>query len=246
MISGIYTLTSGMVAQVARLEVITNNLANSEAPGFKADHLVVAPSRPATQAQRPLPSPSAYQPTGVEVAAYFTDFSQGPIRPTGVDLDVALNGPGFFVVQTPGGLLYTRAGNFTLNRDGELVTHGGHRVQGDAGPIRIGNGPVEIDRQGAISEGGRAVGRLRVVDFTRPYALEKEEGQLFRLRDETVAPETAREVEVIAGHQEASNMGVVQSIVELIDTMRTFEAYQRMLQSMDNTVGRAANELGRV
>lgn len=245
MISGLYTLTSGMVAQVARLEVITNNLANSETPGFKADHLVVSPLIPEGGAPEPLPffptSPSA----GVEVTAHFTDFSQGPIRPTGVELDVALNGPGFFVVRTPDGLRYTRAGNFTLNRDGELVTHGGHRVQGDAGPIRLERGPVEIDRQGTVSEGGRVVGRLRIVDFPQPYALEKEAGQLFRLRDDTIAPTAAPETEVIAGHQETSNRGVVESIVGLIDTMRTFEAYQRMLQAMDNTVQRAANELGR-
>lgn len=246
MISGLYTLTSGMAAQVARLDVLTNNLANNETPGFKADHLVVARSTPQAQTPDPIPFPSGYQPTGVEVTAHFTDFSQGPIRPTGADLDAALNGPGFFVVQTPGGPRYTRAGNFTLNRDGELVTHGGHRVQGDAGPIRIGNGPVEIDRQGAISEGGRVVGRLRVVDFPQPYALEKEAGQLFRPRDETVTPVAPRETEVIAGHREASNLGVVESVVGLIDTLRTFEAYQRMLQAMESTVGRAANELGRV
>lgn len=246
MISGLYTLTSGMAAQVARLEVLTNNLANSETPGFKAGHLVVAPLEPATDAAGPLPFPRAYPPTGVEVTAQFIDFSQGPIRPTGVDLDVALNGSGFFVVQTPDGLRYTRAGNFTLNRDGELVTHSGHRVMGEGGAIRLDRGPVQIDRQGVVSDGERMAGRLRVVDFTQPYALEKEQGQLFRLRDETIVPTAASETEVIAGNLETSNMGVVESIVGLIDTLRTFEAYQKMLQAMDQTVQRSANEIGRV
>ena len=244
MISGLYTLASGMVAQVARHEILANNLANSDTPGFKADQLLVTPLTPPPDVTLPVRFPDTFPPSNVAVARHFTDYSQGPIRNTGQPLDVAISGRGFFVVETPDGERYTRAGNFAVDREGFMVTPGGQRVLGQGGPIQLRQGPVSIDDRGRIVEGGRIVGALRIVDFPAPYDLVKEAQQLFRPGDPQAIPQEIQGT-VVAGHLEGSNVSVVESMVTLIDTVRSFETYQKMIQSLDETVKQAANELGR-
>jgi len=244
MISGLYTLASGMVTQVARYEVLANNLANTDTPGFKADQLLVAPLTPGPDLTLPVRFPEIFPPSNVRVAGQFTDYSQGPIRNTERPLDVAIAGPGFFVVDTPDGERYTRAGNFTVDRDGFIVTAGGHRVLGQGGPIQLRQGAVSIGDQGQVQENGRVVGTLRIVDFPLPYQLTKEAQQLFRPQDPAVTPQEIQ-AQIVGGHLEGSNVGIVESMVTLIDASRTFETYQKMIQSLDETVKQAANELGR-
>ena len=244
MISGLYTLASGMVTQVARYEILANNLANSDTPGFKADQILVEPLTPGPDLTLPVFFPQTFPPSNVRVARHFTDYSQGYVRNTERPLDVALTGPGFFVVDTPDGERYTRAGNFTVDREGSLVTPSGHRVLGQGGPLQLRQGQVAINGQGQILENGQVVGTLRIVDFPRPYDLTKEAQQLFRPSDPAVVPQEIQGT-VVGGHLESSNVGIVESMVTLIDTLRTFETYQKMIQSMDETVKQAANELGR-
>jgi flagellar basal-body rod protein FlgG len=249
MTSELYTLTSGMVAQWARFEILANNLANADTPGFKADDLIFKPIEPpadSTVAPLGLLPSGPWPPQGVEIEGQVTDFRQGPLRQTDRPLDVALDGPGFLVVETPAGPRYTRAGNFTLDRDGFLVTAGGHRVLGQGGPISVPGPDVSVDRQGRVQSGGETIDTLRVVDFPLPYAFLKEGGQLLRPRDPAAAPTNVTGTEVVGGALEGSNVGLIESMVTMIETLRTFEAYQRMIQSVDQTLQRATNDLGRV
>ena len=114
------------------------------------------------------------------LSAMHTNFTQGDLRTTGNPLDVALEGRGFFAVQTANGVAYTRQGTFSLNPEGVVVTAHGLPVLGDKGPLRLPQGKIEIDATGQVRAGGTVVDRLRVVDLPQPYALEKQGDSLFR------------------------------------------------------------------
>src|SRR5688572_25581190 len=149
-------LVQGMQAQWHRHEVLANNLANISTPGFKRDDLVIVPAGvPAPAGAAPLPGADA-------TVTHWIDLSQGPVRETGRDLDAALSGPGFFVVETPGGERYTRAGGFDVGADGSLVTSGGLRVLGEKGPINVRGGRVTIAENGEVRADGRTLDTLRV------------------------------------------------------------------------------------
>jgi len=238
--AGIYSAASGGVSAMLRLEAIADNLANASTVGFKAERFVqraAAPSRAGTT-QTAVPTP-------INRAHLETDFSQGSITRTGNSLDVAITGPGFFVVDGKQGERLTRRGNFSLDAEGHL-TSGGLRVQGDGGQIVIGPGSVEIADDGTVRNDGNIVGKLRVVAVPDQSGLKREGGTLFALGNQTPAEPLPGAVSLTQGAIEGANVSPVESLVGLIDTMRGYEAYMHAAQQLDEIETRTITDVGRV
>ncbi len=243
----IYTVTSGGIAAEARLEAVAHNLANVDTAGYKAERLLFR-VRPLGDTQ-----PGALDPvigkTAAQVVQVATvrDFSQGPIRPSGNPLDVAIAGDGFFAVTTPRGERYTRQGSFSLDPDGYLVTQHGERVQGDGGDLRVGTGNVMIGDDGTIVADGSNVGRLKLVEFGPQPALVAEGNTLFApARGVTPTPIEASAVHLETGALEGANVDAVGGMIELVDVSRAFEGYTRAMQRLDEVAQKSINDVGRV
>lgn len=241
MIRGIYTSASGMAAQMRAMDISANNLANVDTTGYKKDVPALAAfpelflrrfndTASGLPGIRPSPVPIGTLGTGVWVEEVATNLKQGSLRETGRELDFALQGDGFFVVDTPEGRRYTRNGSFYLDVDGQLVTAAGYRVLGRNGL------PLYHDEEDLIDE-------LLVVDFFPTADLIKEGESLYRSADEGQAVAAAG---IIQGALEQSNVDAVTAMVEMIDVLRAYEANQKVLQAQDQTLEKAVNEVGRL
>ena len=240
--SGMYAALSGNIAAMRRLDIITNNLANANTAGFKKDRL-------AFESLLAVRSGEAPEKAGLVQAdnIYYTDYSAGPIKQTGNTLDLAIEGDGFFTVNTPQGRAYTRQGNFQRNAAGRLVTNEGNEVVASGGgPITINGSRVEIGAKGEVMVDGVQVATLEIVDFPKPYALQKTGSALFVPSDPQSVPQPLGTAPVMQGHLEESNVSVVQEMVQMIEANRYFEACQRVVKSYDDAAGKAANDIGRV
>ncbi len=239
--SGLYAALSGNLAAMRRLDIISNNLANANTAGFKKDRM-------AFESLLALRAGEAPEKAGLVQAdnIYYTDYSAGPIKQTGNSLDLAIEGDGFFTVNTPQGRAYTRQGNFQRNAAGRLVTNEGNEVVGSGGPITINGSRVEVSAKGEVVVDGVQVATLEVVDFPKPYAFQKTGGALFVPSDPQATPQPVRTASVKQGHLEESNVSVVQEMVQMIEANRYFEACQRVVKSYDEAAGKAANDIGRV
>ena len=161
------------------------------------------------------------------------DFSQGSMLRTDRSLDMAINGKGFFVVETPQGPLYTRNGMFQVNQQGQLIDHDGRIVSGEAGPIIIPGGvsvqEISIGEDGSIGVDGGSLGKLKVVDF------KEDEGKLFSVgkncfgAPNDVQPGAAENASVRQGYQESSNVNRMEEIVDLITVSRLYETNMKLL-----------------
>lgn len=238
--AGIYSAVSGSVSALIRLDAITNNLANSSTPGFKAERLVQRAAQVGTA-----PSATAV-PTPITRASLETDFSQGPIEPTGNPLDIALSGSGFFVVDGPHGERLTRRGNLSIDAEGFLATSDGARVQGENGDLHISDGKLAISPDGSVRAGDLTVGKLRLVTVADPGRLVREGGTSFVAGTQNPLDAAPGAVEVQQGALEGANVSSVANLVALVDTMRGFEAYMRAAERLDQATGRAISDVGRV
>ncbi|MGE3540118.1 MAG: flagellar basal-body rod protein FlgF [Candidatus Tectimicrobiota bacterium] len=254
MYTGLYAAVSGSLAQEKRLAIQTNNLANANTVGFKADQPVfaveplpiVAEAKSASLSTplrltllNPLQGRDSVQ---TSLSTVVTDFDQGDIRQTGNPLDLALEGRGFLVVQTPAGVAYTRQGTLSLNAGGTLVTQSGLPVLGTNGPIQISGGTPQISPNGQVVVNGAPVGQLQVVDFPQPYALAKQGDVLFRPLDPTLQPVAANAV-VRQGSLETANAQPVRLLLSVMESSRAYEAYQRVIQAFNDIAGRAVNDI---
>lgn len=245
MVNGIKTSAAAMMAQGERLAVLANNLANASATGFRAD---------AVGFFQPLTSPrAAGSGTPTDPAAPLAppsfrtriDLTAGAMHDTGNALDLAIDGEGFFVLGGPDGPRLTRAGAFTRTRDGLLAAPDGAPVL-DTGrqPVRLpGRGAIAVDESGAISVDGRPIGRLLIVTAPTDRLL-RQGGVRFAL-PEGVAPNPLAGARVRQGALETSNVNSVLTLVEMIDALRVYEAAQRATRGIDETLGRAVNDVGR-
>jgi flagellar basal-body rod protein FlgF len=235
---GNYSALSGMRSRLEELDRIAADLANVSTAGYKTERA----SRLASQRNEF----GTMLETAVDVAhaALKTDFGQGTIAPTGRDLDAAIDGPGFFVVETPAGERYTRNGAFSRMADGTLVTAEGDPVLGETGPIKVtGRGQITISESGEIRVAGVAAGKLRLVDLPPADAI-RESGTRFAVRA-GVALEPA-EARVVGGSLEGSNAPLVDRMAALTEVSRNFEALQRGISVLYNDIdSRAITELGR-
>ena len=242
MLKGIAAAASGMLPQLKRQEVITNNLANAGTAGFKRDRLFVEQLNRAragdTQSVADWQRPSLI---GVTI-----DFSAGPMDRTGSPYDLAIAGDGFFVISTPDGERYTRDGHFNLSDQGVLVTADGNPVMGEGGEIRLPAGDATIGQDGSISVDGRPVGKLRIAHFADPNVLVRAGSSLFAVGTAGVGPEDMENPSVRQGMLESSNVNTIEEMVSMITTFRFYEADQKAVQMQDSAQGRVVNELGRV
>ncbi|MBL8384907.1 MAG: flagellar basal-body rod protein FlgF [Burkholderiales bacterium] len=239
----IYVAASGVRSTLQRQEVLANNLANANTPGYRAE----------TVAFRVAPLVGEGLPTRAFVAESTpgADFTPGVITTTGRTLDVAVQGQGFFAVQgTDGTEGYTRNGGFTVNDQGQLVTHGGQPVLGDGGPISVPPGvQLSIAADGSISAAGPGsartvspVGRLKLVN-PAPTEIARGTDGLFRMKDGSDAPVDAR-VRVASGAIEGSNVNAVEAMVGMITLARQFEMQMKLMQTADAASRKGAQLLG--
>jgi flagellar basal-body rod protein FlgF len=245
----VYTIASGGMAALARLEAVSQNVANVNTAGYKAERLLfrVRPlDTTATAALAPELGRTAAQVTQV---ASLRDFAQGPVRPTGNPLDVALTRGGFFAVATPRGERYTRQGSFGLDAEGFLVTQQGARVQGDGGDIRVGlgEGEVTIAEDGSVSVDQTVVARLKIVTAGDPPQLVPEGAALFAaVPGVQPTPLDATGVRLEVGALEQANVDAVAAMVELVEVARGFESYMQALRRIDEVAARSITDVGRV
>ena len=227
MISGIYNLIDGSMTQKVRFETIANNMANSNTNGFKKDVM------------------SFYEALGMQSISN-TDFSQGPLKYTGNELDVALGSKGFFKIETPNGLRYTRDGAFSINADRILVTGNGDTVLGESGPITIESGEVYIGRDGQVAVNNESVDKILVVDFDEPQLLRKEGGSYYSYQGENNGISTAPDAEIQHKYLENSNVNPTQEVIKMIETYRAFESVEKVIQPEKIVEGKMVNDYGSV
>lgn len=236
---------SGGLAALSRLDAITTNLANVSTAGFKG-LLHTQMSDHAGDAQRNRVSVG----TPINRSQIIGDFSQGPLETTGSPLHVAIDGPGFFVVDTPQGERLTRRGFFAIDEEGYLVTAAGDRVQGEGGEIEVGAagqaGELTIGKDGTIMRGDNRIGRLRIVDGGDGSQLHREPGGLYRPAGIDLLPAAEGTYALQQGATEGSNVSAVEELVAMIETMRGFEAYTNAMDRVDRINERSIRDVGRV
>jgi flagellar basal-body rod protein FlgG len=217
-------VVQGGLRQERKLEAIANHLANATTTGFKCDVLSF---------------------DAVFRANMTIDFTPGDIQQTGNPLDIALKDEGFFKIQTSQGIRYTRNGTFTLDKDNVLVTLDGDPVLGETGPIMIDGKEVSVNQTGDVMVDNQVVDRLNIVSLALEENLEKEGASRFVYRgdqDDETAPEN---LNVVQGALERSNVSPVMEMTRMIETLRSYESYQKMLQAYDETDSRLINEIGK-
>jgi flagellar basal-body rod protein FlgF len=250
-----YIAAAGALACEKRLQIISNNLANANTVGFKMDqgHMKLIDSAD-------LPSQGAGDTEDLAASrahlfwnnfSSYTDHSNGALKQTDNDFDLALVGKGFFSVQTPDGIRYTRKGDFTLNSEGVLVTGNGWPVLGEGGEITVQNkenphkfAKFIVDETGNVSVDGKQVDNLRIVDFAEISQLRKTGDTLFKPSDDKAAEAKVEDVKVSQGFIEMSNVDSVKMMTEMIEVLRGYESYQKVIQSVDETYSQAINQIG--
>ncbi len=253
MLRSIYLSATNMVVQRAKVDVITNNIANTDTTGYKSDTLVSRSFSDMLISR--LNDPNVLNTsqsvgtlnTGVHVDELITDFSQGALEETGNDGDLAINGENaFFVVSTTAGDRYTRDGSFYLNSNGHLVTASGNLVMGENGAgIQVKSSEFAVDSQGNVLVDGKSVGKLRLVSFSDTGALRKAGDNLFYNYGGTTVS-TATDYSVKQGYLETSNTSITNQIVDMMSASRSYETSQRIVKMLDESLGKAVNEVGRV
>ena len=255
----IYTATSGALAYQMKLEVLSNNLSNINTVGFKQDRTVFRTYLPGSQnhitgtlhTKLISGEPGTLAPfqTSNSLVAFEstrTDFTSGQLRHTGNALDLAIDGNGFFCVQTSEGIQYTRKGNFTLNQEGVLITQEGLPVLGDGGEIKIDGQDYVVDKEGNISVDGIQIDTLKIVNFADPQSVKKVGNTLFAPADSSFVEEKAERFMVSQGFIELSNVDAVRVMTEMIEALRGFESYKKVIQSIDEVTSKAIDKVGRL
>lgn len=243
MSGSIYKAGSGAILQQMRLDVYSNNLANVNTIGFKADQPVFriedtdSPPEPSQQS-------AGLSPYAIPME-YVTDFEMGNMQRTGAQLDASIVGTGFFEVQSPNGLQYTRNGHFTINEDGVLSTTEGWPVMGQGGEITIDGNKIAIGEDGEVEVDGDVVGVIKVVEFENRNLLKKTGGSLFMADDPGVAMVDAQDYRISQGSLEGSNVDAVRTMTQMIETLRAFETYQKVIRAADDATAKTVNEVGK-
>ena len=256
MIRGLYTGASGMLAEMARTDVISNNMANVNTTAFKKDRTFFRafPEMNIHRIHDPVPAgldkvvdPRPFigmMGTGVMLDEVNTDFNQGHLITTSNPLDLAIRGEGFFQVQTPEGIRYTRDGSFSLSSNGYLVTKEGYYVLGENGPLQLlQTGDITISQQGEVFVNDEYIDRLNIVTFADLNQLQKQGDNLYFT---DAVPEPLQDADVVQGALEGSNISIVAEMVDLISAFRAYEANQKVIQTHDTTLDRAINDVGRI
>lgn len=242
--SSMWVGLSGAIARLREIDVVSNNLANADTVGFKRERIAFSSALESAVSDLGV-GPAAGAPGrafAVEAPGGI-DPTAGALAQTGEPLDVAIDGKGWFEIQTPEGMRYTRAGAFVVASDGTLTTQAGDPVMGAGGPIATGDGHATVLPSGdVLDRNGVAVGRLRVVEFA-PNALEQSGGNLFAPRPDGPPPTEVTDVRVAPGSLERSNVQPVAELAALVLLQRAFEVSVRAIQSDDESTQRLIEEL---
>ena len=237
--SGFYAACTALVSKTQALEAVANNLANVNTTGFRAQRNQFSSVLANASVTGSSPLNLAVNNYGV-LGGTRLDMTQGSLQKTGNDLDVAIDGSGFFTVQTAAGPMYTRNGNFQVAANGQLVTPAGDPVMGEKGAINVSGGKVLIGSDGTISVNGAMAGRLKVVDFASTTQLASVGNTYYS------APEgseiQAKQLSIQQGVIEASNVNSVSSAVELINVQRQAEMMERALSFFNSDLDKTATE----
>lgn len=258
MLKGLYTAYTGMINEQHRMDTMTNNLANADTVGYKKEG-ATSQSFDAVLAVK-LKDESVgvqnvkrigYNNPGVMIGENYTDFTQGSFRVTDNTYDLALAGQGFFAIEFTNkagetSTMYTRAGQFTLTREGYLVTEDGDYV------LDTQNRRIQLDtltdasirNDGTISQNGVDVARIQVTDFEDYNYLEKYGENLYRpVQGATIIPADAQ---VKSGYLEMANVSIVSEMVNMISITRAYESNQKIIQTYDSSLEIAVTQLGRI
>ena len=266
---GIYEAASGMLVQETHLDVITNNLANVDTPGYKRrisatadfsallDRIEKVSEDGETKLTSVLPADMPFKGRqvigSVALAAIFSedvmDTFPGVLKTTESPLDVAIDGQGFFALTDENGnTFYTREGNFTLDSNGNIVNPNGLMLQGEGGAINIGNNArdVTINRTGqVIVNGNEVVGRITAYNFERPTYLRHEGKNLLVPTEQSGEAEQVENLKVWSGALEMSNVEVVTEMVRMIEAQRIYEGASKALMTHDENTSRMITSFSR-
>ena len=246
----------GMMLQRRHMDVITNNIANADTTGFKREMLVshsfdtVMISRIRDVHAGPPPRAMGPQPIGrmhlgTQVDQVFISFDMGALEETGRSTDLALLGDAFFVLQTADGERFTRAGAFYIDDLGYLVDGVGNLLLGAGGPINVGGPNFSVDQLGNVrGAGGALIDTIRVVSFEDNNTLRQQGSNLFSSTEPPL--DAPGEFRIAQGFLETSNVDIGREMVNMLTTFRAYETNQRILQMIDESLGRAVNDIGRL
>lgn len=273
-LKGIYTALSGAVAQSLKLDTIANNIANVNTTGFKKDQQTFSEYLTALEKEQdvmkvprmPASIESFYELNGgdkafVDAAGTYTNFEQGSLKSTGGKLDVAIEGQGFFEVGTPTGVKFTRAGNFTIDGNGQLVTKDGYPVlleggEGEDGlisgdnfdnrTVRVsGTQQITISDAGEVFEGETKLGKLSLVNAAQPDALQKVGNNYYTVKENMNAEIAAvKNPSLKQGFLETSNVNIINEMTDMIMAQRVFEGTQKAISAYDNMSDKLINQVG--
>ena len=222
---GLYIAASGMLSETVRQDQIANDLANSSTPGYKADRSVQRSFGQLLLSNRVTGQPIGALGLGVQIGRTVTDLAPGPVKDTGEPLDFAIEGTGFFAVRTAQGVRYTRNGQFSVSARGTLVTSLGDEVLGKGG------GAVRVGANGKVNAGS-------IATFEVPAA-RKVGDDMFTGRPAGAGAGTIR-----SGALEGSGVDPTRTMVDMIGSFRAFESGQKVIRTIDETLEKAAGQVG--
>jgi flagellar basal-body rod protein FlgF len=230
MIDGIELASTGLDAYANVQEVIAINLANANTVGFKKN--IISFESILTEIE------------GVETSSLQTNFgidhSKGNLTYTGNTLNMAIDGNGFFTLETENGIRYTRNGQFQLSNTGEIVTDTGAKVLGQSGPIQIPNGgrQIVIDSKGIVKVNGTQIGSLMITNFNDLTSLVPIGNSMFTAPLEAINVNGDVKFKVAQGYLEGSNVSVVTEMVDMITNMRSYEASNNVIKAFSDLMER--------
>jgi len=243
--SGLYGACAGLMARTQALDAIAANVANSSSAGFRGEQDVFGTVLAEADRHGRMSALNRATNSFSQIGDTQIDTKQGAITPTGNDLDLALEGSGYFKVQTAAGIAYTRNGHFHADVNGRLVTEAGEPVLGDGGEIRLTKGKVSISANGTISCDGAVSGRLSLVTFAPGTKLFNHGGSEYGAPVGAEIPAT--QVSLQQGALEGSNVSPMEGVVQLISAQRAAESMRHALTLIDGEMDRAAaQDLARV
>ena len=234
---GLIESVETMLAQTQRLNQVSNNLANVDTNGYKRDNI--------TFWEMLFTASDNRQRVG-KALQVITSHQSGPAEQTNNPLDLAIDGEGFFRIQTPQGVRYTRAGNFHLNNQGQITTANGHLLLGAGGPVVVDGDKLVIDPTGRVLVDDQEVNQLTLATFADFKDLEKEGNNLFRAKGLEVQEQVTQDAAIQQGFLEGSNVDAVTELTEMIDILRAFESQQRAISIVDDLNNQAIRSVGKL
>ncbi|MBA3014483.1 MAG: flagellar basal-body rod protein FlgF [Proteobacteria bacterium] len=229
--------TETMLAQERRMDQIANNLANVDTAGYKKEDITF---------WEMMFTAADHRPRVGKALKLLTNHEQGSAKQTDNPLDFAISGDGFFKIQTPSGVRYTRNGNFTLNSQGQLSTFDGNLVLGEGGPIVLTDQNVQVGRDGLISANGQQINRLSLATFPDLNTLEKEGANLFRPKEGAAQEQPIETPDIKQGYLEGANVNIVSQMTEMIDLQRAYQSQQKAIQTSDEIDQQSTSRVGKL